>query len=134
MSGVAPWPQNEYEESLLEEFSRRVGVEKGPWSLHPKTAEEQSIEFQSPFLEGDQGERTLVVYFKERKRPECLYGYRYQLYDKREDGLAPASQFGVNVLVGMLADEIREHIEAASLGLPVECSEGTVVWIAEDEA
>lgn len=119
-----------YEAALLAEFKRRLAAENGPWSDHPISGEQQDIEFSAIRLDGDGGNKRLVVLFANRNRPQCTYGYRYRIYNDG-DALIPASDFDVNTTVGMLADEIIEHVEAADLGLPL-CDGEEIVWIAED--
>lgn len=78
-------------------------------------------------LDGEHPDTALVLTFKHRDRPGCVFGFRMQLSltSAREDGVIDHPESAVNVIKA----NVDEEIEAADLGLPTDCSAGQVTWL-----
>lgn len=87
---------------------------------------------------GDSEENvSTVILFREVHRPQCLFGFRTPVREPTPSG---ASQWqkdlwddpegtGPQTDADMIVARLRESIEAADIGLPMNCDPRDITWI-----
>jgi hypothetical protein len=79
----------------------------------------------------------VVLLFREARRPQCIFGLRTPAREPTLPGTFEGQRkvwddpagIGPQVDADMIAARLREHIEAADIGLPQECDAGGITWI-----
>lgn len=76
-------------------------------------------------LEGGFPDTKLVLLFEHDSRERCVFGFMFSVWSgdvqQHDNAYFPTMEFIIN---------LREEIEAADLGLPVDCSSEDVTWIS----
>lgn len=80
-------------------------------------------------VEGDHPDQALVVLIRDDGRPECCFGYRWQLWGRdgrprTEDDHTPEED------ARWLAIALAEDLEADGYGLPADCAPGAITWVS----
>ncbi|HLZ62334.1 MAG TPA: hypothetical protein VKR06_35770 [Ktedonosporobacter sp.] len=79
----------------------------------------------------------IVILFREIQRPHCLFGFRTlareplppNLSERQQKTYDDSDGEGPQVDADMIAARLREHIEAADMGLPQNCDSDGITWI-----
>lgn len=91
------------------------------------TIDEVRLEQGRP--EGD----IVVILFREAERPQCVFGFRAPAHEPTPQ-LLPDGQLGESDdpegWAFVIMANLREHIEAADMGLPEDCDPNDITWIA----
>lgn len=94
--------------------------------------EEVRLEAGEP-EEGD----SVVILFREVRRPQCIFGFRTYAREPTPPGALewqkdvwddPDGE-GPQVDADMIAARLREEVEAADIGLPMNCDPTGITWI-----
>ena len=116
-----------YEQRVVTWLQHRL-IDQEPliWSKGEQiTVEEVRLEQGKP--KGDM----LVILFRDPQRPRCLFGFRTDPSPPQvltADGDEVADEYSEGH-AEILYVNLMEHVEAADMGLPKECTDNGITWI-----
>lgn len=122
-----------YEQKVLF-WLRKILMENDP---HIGSGKKQ-ITVDEVRLEPGEPEDQVVILFREVARPYCLFGYRAparedidpQVTEEQRKAWYDPEGMGPQVHADIIANGwLREHIEAADMGLPANCDPHNITWI-----
>ncbi len=117
-----------YEQRVLARLQHDLLVQNPQIGQGNKSITIDEVRLEEGGPEGD----TVVILFRELGRPHCVFGFRTLAHEPTPQLLPDGRRGEIDDAEGwafVIMVNLREHIEAADMGLPGDCDANGITWI-----